>query len=282
MSYDIYTGLLKAFPLPMAKTDTCFAYDNNHPKFDILKSSYPIETIAGSGDDFSKAKNLLHWVSDNIYHKGDYSGQVPMNSLDLLDAAYGKGPEHGINCVCLSIVLTECLLAIGLKAKTVLIMPCSPYDGDNHCVTQAYITGINKWVMLDPTLNTYFTNKQGTYLSLLELRSHLANQEPVLFNDEAKYNDTTWTDEAAKENTAYFAKNLFYFQLSEISAFGGGDALNRLITLCPQGYDPKRMILCNIDYRVKLYGDSPSLQKWKEGAEQVEYHFCSTIDFEEA
>ena len=109
--------------------------------------------------------------------------------------------------------------------------------------------------MLDPTLNAYFSNEQGEYLSLLDLRYHLSNQTPVFFNSEAKYNDDIWTEESANEHIEYFAKNLFYFQTSEISTFNNDVAGNRLITVCPQGYNAKQIKLCNIEYRIKnIYG----------------------------
>lgn len=290
MSYDIYTGLLKAFTLPTVENrDIHFSYDNNHPKFSLLRSSYPIEAIAGVGDDFSKAVNLLHWVSKHTYHKGDYDGAVAHNSLDFLNYAYDKGNLCGINCVALATILSECLLAVGLKARRVFIMPCSPYDGDNHVVTHFYSKEMKKWVMLDPTFNTYFKNEQGEYLSLLDLRSHLANQKPIFFNNEAKYNDHIWTAESAKENIEYYAKNLFYFQTFEMSTFGDGNAIgegnapgNRSITLCPQGYDPKQIRLSNIEYRMKKYGDSSRVQNWIERVRQEQYNFCSSIDFEKS
>lgn len=283
MSYDIYTGLLKSFAMPAATgTPVLFTYDHYHPKLMQLKSEYPIVAIAGDGDDLSKAVNLLHWVSGHNYHKGD-AGPIAQNSLDLLNYAYNKGSAYGINCVALATILSECLLAIGLKARKVFIMPCSPYDGDNHVVTHVFIRDMNKWVMLDPTLNAYLTNERGDLLSLLELRRHLAEQEPVFFNSEAKYNDDLWTADSAKENTEYFAKNLFYFQTSEISTFSVADVPgNRFITLCPQGYDPKQTQLSNIEYRIKKYGDNPHMQKWIQGAKQQAYHFCSLADFENA
>lgn len=86
----------------------------------------------------------------------------------------------------------------------------------------------------------------------------MANQKPVFFNKEAQYNDEIWTEKSANENIEYFAKNLFYFQASEISTFGDGNAIgegiapmNRCITLCPEGYDPKQIRLSNIGYRIK-------------------------------
>ena len=282
MGYDIYTGLLKVFALPTAVNGYArFVCDNGHPDFNQLKSKYPIEFIAGEGDDLSKALNLLHWVSAHIYHKGDYAGSVPQNSLDLLEYAYDKGYENGINCVCLAKILAECLLAVGLKARQVFIMPCSPYDGDNHVVTHVYINRFSKWVMLDPTLNAYITNNQGEYLSILELRNHLANQETIYFNKEAKYNDDEWTDESIKANTEYFAKNLFYFFMSELSTFGTPESPdNRCVLLSPEGYDAKQKDLSNIEYRIKKGWNVPQMQKRLDDVKKQKYYYCSSLDFE--
>jgi hypothetical protein len=141
---------------------------------------------------------------------------------------------------------------------------------------------MEKWVMLDPTLNAYVTNEQGEYLSLIDLRNHLADQKPIFFNSEAKYNDDIWTTESAKENIDYFAKNLFYFQTFEMSTFSDFNAPgNRFISLSPQGYDPRQIRLSNIEYRIKKYGDNPNMQKWLKRAKQEEYNYCSVVDFEE-
>jgi len=278
MSYDIYSGLLKAFAMSTAtKTNTNFSYDNNNPHFNQLKSNYPIETVAGNGDDFSKAVNLMNWVSEHIFYKGDYEGTLG-NSLDLLNYAYNKGESGGINCVALATILSDCMLAVGLKARRAFLMPCSPYDGDFHAVTHVYIREMNKWVMLDPTFNLYFSNEQGEYLSLLELRDYLANQNPVIKNNNAK-----------SINIEYFAKNLFYFQMFENSTFGEGNAIgegqvskNRIVILSPPGYDAKKTRLDNIEYRMKIYNshDNPVMQKWVERLKQEEYFYCSVIDFE--
>lgn len=289
MSYDVYTGLLKAFPLRAeGEKDIHFSYDNGNSQFKYLKTQYPIQTIASDGKDFSKAVNLLHWISEHVYHKGDYDGTIAHNSLDLLNYSYNNGSAYGINCVALATILSECLLAVGIKARRVFLMPCSPYDGDNHAVAHAYIREMNKWVMFDPTLNAYFANEQGEYLSLLELRDHLANQKPVFFNKEAQYNDEIWTEKSANENIEYFAKNLFYFQTSEISTFGDGNAIgegiapmNRCITLCPEGYDPKQIRLSNIGYRIRKYGPSPRTQEWIRRVSEETFTYCGSTTFEE-
>ena len=279
MSYDIYTGLLKAFPLPAKeKTDICFTYDNDNAQFAALKSKYPIEAVAGDGGDFSRALNLLHWVSENVWHKGNYDNHIPCNALDLLNYAYGNKKQNRINCLALSSILSECLLAVGLKARRVGIMPCSPYDGDNHVVSHVFISEMNKWVMLDPTYNAYFTNKQGEVLSLLELRDCLANQGSVFFNTEAKYHNRKLSEKSRTANIKYFAKNLYYFTTFENSSFGKYNSVeNRPVLLSPQGYDPRQARVANIEYRIKKYGDNPDMQSWLERAKQEKYYYCMHI-----
>jgi len=285
MSYDIFCGLLKAFPLhspTLVSTQAIinFAYDNHCAKIDTLKSKYPLETIAGYGSDFAKAKNMLHWVSNHTYHNGYYASDVSSTALDLLAYAYDKGSDHGVNCAALSTILTECLLAIGLSARTVLLMPCSPYDGDNHVVTQVYCKEWQKWVMLDPTLNTYMSNENRDVLSVIELRNHLADQKPIYFNAEAQYNDEPWTTDSVKENTTYFAKNLFYLGAYEQSPFNDDADSNRFVLLCPNGYDPKATRINNIEYRIRTQGDTPAMQKWLEHTKREEVYYCTPADFE--
>jgi len=279
MSYDIYTGLLKTFPLPKEKRDVVMlSYDMAHPQFVELKAKYPIEAVAGGGDDFSKAINLLQWVSSNIYHRPNLPADIPHDALHLLDYGLGKGADNGFYCVALSKVLVECLLAIGIKARQVFIMPCSPYDYDNHVVAEAYVNG--KWMMLCPTNNLYFKGENDETLGILELRDYLADQKPVFVNSDAKYNDDVWTDDTTTERIEYFAKNLFYFQLAENNTFGAGRPSEACqITLCPAGYDPKHVRVSNLEYNYKKWGPHPEAEKWLKLAKEEKYIFCCVEDF---
>ncbi len=276
MSYDIYTGLLKAFPMRSAGAGNIhFSYDNNNPHFEQLKSKYPIEKAAGDGDDFSKATGILNWISEHICYKGNYTGIIAHNALDLLDYTYDKGNLFGVNCVSLSAILAECLLAVGLAARRVFLMPCSPYDGDFHAVVNVYISQMKKWVMLDPVFCDYFTNEAGECLSLLELRSCLAEQKPI------------FSEGNAKENIEYFAKNLFYFETIEKSTYNedetvaeGKSSQNRIIILSPEGYDPKETRKINLGYRELKFGNNPRLEAWKKRVNLNEYIYCPQNEFE--
>lgn len=268
MNYDIYTGLLQAFPLSHDdKSNANFTYSKHHPMFEQLEREYKIKDIASADSDFEKSVNMLNWVAENNYHKGNSNNDINWNSLELLKQSYKKDSENGINCRGLATILTECLLCLGLNARTVYIMPCSPYDGDNHVVTEVFIADLQKWIMLDPTFNIYFTNQQGEPLSLLEMRTYLANQDELIFSDGLSYNgDTDFTDQRKRETTTYFAKNLFYFETKETSEYyANANSASRSIIFCPDNYDVQQMQLSSIKYRMKSVGDDEQAQKTLQG-----------------
>lgn len=229
-----------------------------------LCETYKLNEIAGTKSDFDKAVNLLHWISSNTYHYGNYDNHVKNTAMELLQYAFGKGEDCGINCRSLSLALTECLLAIGIKARVVYLMPFSPYDFDNHVVCEAFISEENKWVMIDPTYDLYAT-ANGVHLSIYELRNALANQEEVIYNKEMNYNGEIISNE---DISTYYAKDLFRFMVSDIQG-SNAEAIDgrRFIEITPCGYDVKQYTLANIDYRIKKWGDSENLQTWRKNAE---------------
>lgn len=82
--------------------------------------------------DLEKALNLLGWVNQHIRHKGNYDNSDRQDALTLLEAAFDK--DYGINCLAMSIVLCECLLAVKIKARVMYMMPQNVEDGDTIAV----------------------------------------------------------------------------------------------------------------------------------------------------
>jgi hypothetical protein len=132
-------------------------------------------------------------------------------------------------------------------------MPLSPYDGDNHVVTHAYIAELGKWIMLDPTWCSYFMDAEGNILDLFELRSFLADGRDVFLNDEFSYNGKKLiaNDEQVRYYKRYLAKNLFYFTTGETSSFGR-ENYGRDIIICPVGYNPFESRMYGLEYRIEL------------------------------
>lgn len=266
MNYDIYTGMLKMadeFQAATKEINLQYGYDEEIAR--ILNEKYSIKEIAGDECSLSKSINLLEWLTAHTYHKGDYDGHITNNAIDLLNFAYDTGEAGAINCRSLSIILTECCLAVGLKARTMYLFPCSPYDGDNHVVTEVYIPEKEKWVMFDPSYNAYVMDSNLEMLSILEVRKMLSDRKEIMFNDRINYNGEYNLD--LKDIEAYYAKDLFWIQCRERQTYNSEQLKNRIITFAPVGYDIKKSKIANIDYRITMWGDGQWMQEWKKDVE---------------
>lgn len=270
--FDIYSGILCNNQTFAPATEAGeLTYDFTCPEYKTLLERYGIDQIAGEGTAFERSVRLLHWMSPKLTHKSDYDNHVPFNSLDLL--AYSlDNPEQGINCRNKAIILTECCLALGIYARRVYIMPYSPFDGDNHVVTEIYDPALGKWVMLDPTTDCYFIDENDVPLSLLEIRDHFANLRYAasveagadISDKDALWNGNLWYN-------TYTAKNLFWFEVDGVNGFGQGD--KRSLCFIPAGFSVRHRRVANVRYRFKRF---PAPPEWTQ--EKFQQVFQEELD----
>lgn len=245
---DIYAGILFNNQVFDDGDFSEIVYDFDCSEFVILKEKYKLEEIAGKGSDFRRAKRLLHYLAPRLYHSSWYDNHVPCNALDLLEYSF-EDPEHGINCLNKAKILEECCLAVGIYGRRVRIMPYSPYDFDNHVVTEIYDRQLEKWIMLDPTTDGFFVDENGLPLSLLEIRDKFARAEFVTFvrsTDSLK--DLNKLKEKYVNRNSYICKNLFYFYVDKASTFGDK---GEFLAFVPKGYSVKEKQIANVEYRIK-------------------------------
>ena len=204
--YLLLTGALRVFDNFSESSCENFIieHDVNNPKFELLRNKYSLLEVAGNGNDFSKAVNLMRWVYENVLHCGGGADvDIQRDPISILDYSFGKGRVPGIYCRHQAVVLSECCLAVGLKARTIHCLPFSPNDFDTHVVSMVHISELNKWVLFDQSNNAYFTDKNGIALSPLEARKHLGR-------DEISVCQTNQSDVDSYKQ--YMAKNLFYIK----------------------------------------------------------------------
>lgn len=275
MSYDLYTSLLKMHDsFRPSDEGVRLSIDFSAPELTELRDTYGLVAIAGDGNSFEKAVRLMDWLTTHVRHDGNCNPEGRRCAMTALQYAFDQ-TERGINCAWLATTLTECLLSLGVPASTVYIMPFAPYDTDNHVVTHVW-TG-TQWVMLDPTTNSYAMDKDGQLLDVFGLRALLAEQQEVVFSDGLRYNGKPYD---AREHRDYLAKDLFWFQLAEVSCYQSCEG--RTLVISPEHYDAKRRDLLNIDYRRRMYGDAEWLHKWRKKVEDSEYIYCSIEDAQKA
>ena len=274
MSFDLYTSLLKMNDVFRPSDEGVkLSFDFSSPELTVLQEKYGLAAVAGEGEPFARAVRLMDWLTTHVRHDGSCNPEGKRCALTALEYAFDQ-PERGVNCAWLATALTECLLSLGIPARTVFIMPFAPYDGDNHVVTHVW-TG-QQWGMLDPTTNSCAMDKTGHLLDVFALRALLADQEEIVFNEGMRYNGQPY---AAQEQRDYLAKNLFWFRIFDVS--GCGCDPNPL-TIAPVGYDPQRRDLLNIEYRKRMYGDAEWLRAWRKSVEAAMPVYCSVEDARKA
>ncbi len=160
-----------------------------------LSKKYDLQNVAGSGTDLDRALNVMHWLTDNTYYLGVVYRWRADNSVDILKNSFGKGFANGICCREKAIVLSDCLLAVGIKAYPILLVT------GGHFVVHFYSNEREKWILLDPSFNCYFEYK-SEILDIWELRSCLLRDEDVRIVDYSFNN----TDECKDVYMKYFIK----------------------------------------------------------------------------
>lgn len=273
--YLLLTGALRVFDnFSQSSCDNYrIEHDVKNPGFELLRKNYPILEIAGGGDCFSKAKNLMKWVHENVPHCGG-GGEVDIakDSVSILSYSFGKGRLPGIFCYHIAIVFTECCLASGLIARTIHCKPYSPNDVDTHVVSMVYINEMNKWVLFDPNNNAYFTDKNGIALSPLEARHLLGRDEICVCGNPEDEPD--WYKQ-------YMAKNLFYIKFWSINTFGTDLVENQKVYfLAPLGFDTKGREIAYCDYAIKISPDEYT-KDWEDYLDIVREQPIITVSEEQ-
>lgn len=201
---------------------------------------FNLDSIAGSGDDISRIKNLLYWVHDLVRHDGSSSWpDCSFNLVDLYNVC--RDGSRGLNCRFMAIMLTEALLAEGIPARY-LTCQSKEYDTDSDChvIAIAWSESLGKWVWVDPTFAAYVTDENGLMLHPGEVRYRLQNDLPLVLNEDANWNhQQSQTKEGYLEN--YMAKNLYVIStnmLQQSEPEGKTSHLKgKVCALVPEGFD---------------------------------------------
>lgn len=256
--YLLLTGALRVFNNFTKSSCENFTieHDLKNPKFELLRNKYSLSEVAGNGNDFSKAVNLLRWVYENVLHCGGGADvDIQRDPISILEYSYGKGRMPGVYCRHQAVVLTECCLAVGLVARTIHCLPFSPNDFDTHVVSMVFINELNKWILLDQSNNAYFKDKGGVPLSPLEARNLFGRDEIYVCEN---------LQREVEPYKQYMAKNLFYIKFWAKNTFGT-DLIENQTTyhLTPLGFDAKNREIAYCEYAIKNCPDEIK-KGWEE------------------
>lgn len=199
------------------KMDNPFRYESKDSKcLSIVREYFNLDSVAGQGDELSKIINLLHFAHDNMRHDSGNRAFAEMDAIDLYN--YCKTTGKGINCRQLAISLCEMYLSMGIPARYVTCMPADPLDYDCHVINSVWSSQLQKWLYIDPTMDAWVMDENGTMLSIAEVRERLIKDQPLVLCETANWNHE---NQQTKEYYLdyYMAKNLYYFVCKKYSRF---------------------------------------------------------------
>ena len=181
-----------------------------------VRDYFKLDSVAGQGDELSKIINLLHFAHDNIRHDGSNQAFAELDAIDLYN--YYKATGKGVNCRQLAISLCEMYLSMGIPARYVTCMPADSLDYECHVINTVWSEQLQKWLYIDPTMDAWVTDENGTMLSIAEVRERLINDQPLVLCETANWNhESQQTKEYYLET--YMAKNLYYFVCKKLNRF---------------------------------------------------------------
>lgn len=179
------------------------------PNLVAIRKNFKLDSIAGKGDEASKAINILKWVHNTVQHDGQHeSGIQLINANEIISKATTK--KIGVSCGELATTLNECYLAMGWKSRKVYCFPKDSLnvDYDSHVINVVYLPSLSKWVWMDPTNNAYVMDENKNLLGIAEVRERIIKNQPLFVNDDANWNNREKiTKEFYLDN--YMAKNLY-------------------------------------------------------------------------
>ena len=200
-----------------AQQDILFRYQPKESKnLRMVRDYFKLDSVVGQGDELSKIINLLHFAHDNIRHDGGNRAFAELDAIDLYN--YYKTTGKGVNCRQLAISLCEMYLSMGIPARYVTCMPADSLDYECHVINTVWSEQLQKWLYIDPTMDAWVTDENGTMLSIAEVRQRLINDQPLALCETANWNhESQQTKEYYLET--YMAKNLYYFVCKKLNRF---------------------------------------------------------------
>jgi len=202
-----------------------------------LRESYPLDLIAGTGEEWSRIYNLCRWVHGKLKHDGSSQNPQTQTALHILDRCYQE--ECGVNCRMIAIVFAEVCLALEIPARYLICLPYDTEDRDCHVITIVYSMTFAKWLYVDPTYMSYWINPMGAVLSPSEVRKRLANEQEIYLNPDINLNGDRYDAVLYKE---YMIKNLFRFVCPLASQVGYDEnPLSIYVALNPTGFQSLRI-----------------------------------------
>ena len=171
-------NLVESGDVDFSKLDILEYPNLNSKYFSLMNDLYGFNNFFASKSSLERAILLMRWVNKAIKQAGMIVLPIQRDGLSLLNYALQGNKE--LNCKGCSLILTDCLMSIGVLARTVHCMSSNAYDPESHYITEMYYKEKDKWIALDAAFGCYF-EYDNEILGIEEIRKLLVSNQEILF-----------------------------------------------------------------------------------------------------
>lgn len=198
-----------------------------------------LEMIQNSEETtWEKTLQLAIFVAKNIPHDNQKKNIKRKNAITLWE--YSREVTTGFNCRWHAILLSELLLAVGIKNCFVTCLPEDSNDGDCYVVNLVWLPENSSWAMIDSDMTEYVVDENERPLSLGEMREYIINDRDFFVRVLPGF-ENSWiaSTEGLEYMKCYWAKNLYRFAKHSLYGYGLESSFHisdAYLCLVPNGY----------------------------------------------
>lgn len=147
-----------------------------------IRSSVRIDTKELEKDELKLIIKLLKWATDNFNSQGISLNDQRYDHSDWFEIVKrSRCDGYSLNCRYKSLLFTQLLLSYGIKSRWVSCLPIPSITNERHCVTEAFVNKLNKWIVVDCAFNLIYFDNKGNLLNLIEMRKKIIADEQIRF-----------------------------------------------------------------------------------------------------
>lgn len=227
-----------------AKSFSCSTIENDLGLQEI-KQQHQLERLKKGRTDLEVCLRAMEWTFQKLLSKtqSNYTGTLTASEI----IKFSEGSRTTVNCLCHATVLTEVLLALGYIARKISCMPIDVVPYDNHVVTTVYVPSLQKWIMLDPSMCCYITDKENRILSIPEIRKKLISDMEIHIHTYSRFSNLRISSDRPmsfnqRDYQTYLYKNFFRFLSRDIQSSVATKRNDVFYMLVPKGYLPANKV----------------------------------------
>ena len=157
---------------PIRRSRYSFSYQPaSDPQLAVLRDNYRLShLILPTNDDFENITRIVDWVHGQWCHGTSGAGDFNPGEFDA-DAIITHA-RHGDRfwCQVYAMTFVQVAASLGFQARLVSLTKDGYVSSDMHAVAEVWSNRYDKWIVVDPDFNIWYTRK-GIPLNALEIHN---------------------------------------------------------------------------------------------------------------